>query len=142
MGALRSGRIVWRTLRAAITAADATHPNTLAPTDALSIGAKQRGRYGWVRLTNGVTVVDPSLTVTVYGKRGTTWEVITQLNGGTAIVPTTGQPFGETNRVNHAYRIEGLGAWDAIWASVTGTFGDDGGAPLPGTVTVQLGFET
>lgn len=137
-----SGKIAWTTLRDAIDAADTAHPNATPPTDALQTPVL-RSRDAWLRLTNGVTVTDPSLTVTVYGRQTSgVWTRLGQMNGGTAIAPTTGQGLEEAARVNHAELFTGLGAWDEIWASVTGTFGDDGGGPPePGTATVQLGWE-
>lgn len=139
----RSGKITWTTMRSGVEVTDDTvHPNGEAKSDYVQVPVG-RSRDAWLRLTNAITVSDPSLTVTVYGRMtGGVWARLGQMNGGNPIVPTTGQALQETNRVNHTERFVGLGAWDEIWASITGTFGDDGGGPaVPGTADLEIGWE-
>lgn len=132
----RSGRVTWTTIRNAIATVDASHPNASEPTDEVA-ATVERSHDVWVRVFNAAATTAPSLVFTVYGKMGAagTWARIAQLNGGSAIAPTTGQALSVANRINWAEIVNGLAAWDYIWVSVTGTMGTGG------TCTVQLGRE-
>lgn len=124
--------------RDAVTVADSAHPQDTAPTDAVTPPRSAKGARTHVWVAVDGSGANAAVLVTLYGYNAAAaqWYSLGQLNSGSTITPTTDSALTPNNNdIFYAESVEGVSAYDRLWAAVTSF-------TQVTSVTVSFGFES